>query len=289
MGKKPGEEHKRPLFVAMCGDLVDTEASFINAMASWKKVMKDWERQLVYEQQNKDFKEVWSTLDKDIALVCMCGNHDVGNRPSSASIERYKQNYGDDYLAFWANGTYNIIVNNSLFADPSDAKQMFDEQLAWLEERLIYATEKNARMIFAYGHYPWFLTHEDEEDEQITTNSLPPPGWGTNGAKFPDYYFTVPREYRKLALDLFKKYKVKACFSGHFHQNVVTKSSWGMDMIVTGPLSMTLTSDGNRKSLEPHDLGIRIVDIKQNTMCHKFYELEGEWDENKLLCQFIDE
>ena len=31
-----------------------------------------------------------------------------------------------------------------------------------------------------------------------------------------------------------------ACFLGYFHQNIVTKSSWWMDMIVTGTLTMTL-------------------------------------------------
>ena len=178
MGKKPGEEHKRPLFVCMCGDLVDTEASFDSAMASWKKVMADWERHLIFEQQNRDFKEVWSNLDSDIPMVCLCGNHDVGNRPTKQSIDEFKKNYGDDYLAFWANGTYNIVVNNNLFADPSAAEDLFDEQLEWLEGRLIYAKEQKARQIFVYGHYPWFLSDENEEDSNVTTHSHPPCGWG---------------------------------------------------------------------------------------------------------------
>ncbi len=178
MGKKPGEEHKRPLFVCMCGDLVDTEASFDSAMASWKKVMADWERHLIFEQQNRDFKEVWSNLDSDIPMICLCGNHDVGNQPTKQSIDEFKKNYGDDYLAFWANGTYNIVVNNNLFADPSAARDLFDEQLNWLEGRLIYAKEQKARQIFVYGHYPWFLKDENEEDSHIMTHSYPPNGWG---------------------------------------------------------------------------------------------------------------
>lgn len=169
---------ERPLYVCVCGDLVDTEGSFCQAMASWKKVMKEWERHLVFQQQISDWKEVWSHLDDDIALVCLCGNHDVGNRPTAKSIQTWKCAFGDDYLAFWVNGTYNIALNNCLFSDPSGAPDLFDEQLEWLEERLKYATEKSASQIFVYSHFPWFIHHEDEEDKDISGSSLPPPGWG---------------------------------------------------------------------------------------------------------------
>lgn len=41
-----GEE--RPLFVCVCGDLVDTESSFSGAIASWKKVMSGWESKCTF-------------------------------------------------------------------------------------------------------------------------------------------------------------------------------------------------------------------------------------------------
>eukprot|EP00978_Attheya_sp_CCMP212_P024372 scaffold76440_cov52-Attheya_sp.AAC.1 len=44
-----------------------------------------------------------------------------------------------------------------------------------------------------------------------------------------------------MAMLLFEEYGVTACVSGHFHQNVVAKASWGMGMIVMGPLSMSMT------------------------------------------------
>lgn len=53
------------------------------------------------DQQNEDFKRVWDTIDPEIALVCVCGNHDVGNRPNRATVERFRSAFGDDYLAFW--------------------------------------------------------------------------------------------------------------------------------------------------------------------------------------------
>ena len=60
---------------------------------------------------------------QDIPLVCLCGNHDVGNRPNAVTIEEYKREFGDDYLAFWAGGCRCIVVNTSLYNDPSDAEK----------------------------------------------------------------------------------------------------------------------------------------------------------------------
>ena len=150
------EGNERPLFVCVCGDLVDTESSFSRALASWKKVMSGWERNLVFEQQVKDFKRIWSALDPDIALVCLCGNHDVGNRPTRESITHWTSSFGDDFFAFWANGSFNISLNNCLFSDPSGAPDLFREQLIWLEEKLAYAKANDATHIFVYGHFPCF-------------------------------------------------------------------------------------------------------------------------------------
>lgn len=271
---------QRPLFVCVCGDLVDTESSFSGAIASWKKVMSGWERNLVFEQQVKDFKRVWSNLHHDIALVCLCGNHDVGNRPTRASIEHWTSSFGDDFLCFWANGTFNLCLNNCLFSNPSGAPDLFDEQLAWMESKLKYARENDATHIFVYGHFPWFLKHEEEADDYLTSYSKAPQGWGPPGSRFADGYFTVPYAQRKLAMDMFRKYDVSACFSGHFHQNVVAKTSWGMPMIVTGPLSMNLNSEIAHELAqgETNGIGMRVVDVGQErgSFTHEWMLLEEE-------------
>merc|ERR1711862_945631 len=104
-------------------------------------------------------------------------------------------------------------------------------------------------------------------------------GWGPPGSKFPDSYFTIPYERRKIAMALFRKYKVTACFSGHFHQNVVAQSSWGMPMIVTGPLSMNLfSSDGKELSKgETNGIGMRVVDVgERGKFTHKWTLLDDE-------------
>ena len=53
--------------------------------------------------------------------------------------------------SFWVNGSFNICLNNCLFSNPTGAPDLFKEQVAWLEERLIYGRENNATHIFVYG------------------------------------------------------------------------------------------------------------------------------------------
>lgn len=255
---------ERPLFCCMCGDLVDMTAGIFENKPKQAAPAERWTRQEcddVQARQNADFKEVWNDLHEDLPLVCMCGNHDVGNRPNAASIERYTSEFGDDYLSFWANGSYNIVLNTSLFSDPSDAVELYDRQLEWIQDRLQYANDNGATHIFVFGHHAWFLYDENETPESMDGKSpIPPP------ADFlppiADSYFHIPIERRKPMLDLFRRHGVTACFAGHFHQNMTSKTSWGMPMITTGPLSVVLESTGIPKDFtEPKKRGIRIVRV----------------------------
>lgn len=267
----------RPLFCCICGDLVDMTS--LIAAGETKRFRRDrWTVKECDELQEQQFRVVqkeWSQLHKDIALVCLCGNHDVGNRPTKASIERYTNLFGDDYLAFWANGTYNIILNSSLISsykgDGSDDPEIVEHyrnQWNWLVERLTYATSsKQARSIFIYSHHPWFLYKEDEDETQLPGRIMYwPDEWGPKPAGFegfPESYFPIPIKQRRKYLQLFQKHNVKACFSGHFHQNVVSHTSWGMAMIITGPLSLVLPSNGNPQRDDPNQtLGFRVVTVK---------------------------
>ena len=51
-------------------------------------------------------------------------------------------------------------------------------------------------------------------------------------------------------MELFRKYNVAASFAGHFHQNLVSETSFGMKMIITGPLSAMLESSGKKEKIK---------------------------------------
>ena len=76
----------KPAFVVVCGDIVNAWPD------SEEKVQKD---------QFNDFKEDFQAIDESIPLVCVCGNHDVGNTPTRATIKQYTDQLGDDYLRFF--------------------------------------------------------------------------------------------------------------------------------------------------------------------------------------------
>jgi serine/threonine-protein phosphatase CPPED1 len=258
----------RPLFCCVCGDLCDMEATF------WKNQQNVFTKEQcdeIQEQQRKDFQKTWSALHEDIALVCLCGNHDIGNRPTPSSIDSFKEHFGDDYLAFWSTQhSYNIVVNSTLFSNPTGAQDLYQQQLEWLEQRLQYADSQKATSIFVFGHHPWFLYTETEGADSMT---------GVSAYKqwtFPDHYFHIPKEQRMPVMDLFQKYHVTAAFSGHFHQNMVSEASFGMKMIVTSSLSDVMNSTGKPKDFdEPSTIGIRLATVndQDGSFQHRFISL----------------
>lgn len=257
------EMQNKPLFCCVCGDLVHmTSEIYCDAVNSTNSMTRE-ECDRIQDAQIFDFQEIWKDLDPSIALVCVCGNHDVGNKPTDASIERFRTRFGDDYLGFWARRTYNIVLNTSLFNDSGGAPTYFAEQLSWLEDRLQYAVKNEAEHIFVFGHHPWFLYNQDEEPADMKGYS-PLPQTGPSGLKsVDDSYFIIPKEHRLKAMALFEKYKVSAAFAGHFHQNNVSSTSFGMQMIVTSSLSLVLESTGISPDFrEAKTRGLRVVNVK---------------------------
>ena len=289
-----------PSFCCVCGDLTDMEKSF-------KTKFTDEECDKIQKQQRHDFKMIWSELNDDIALVCVCGNHDVGNRPTKDAIELFRNEFGDDHLAFWSSSNvYNIVVNTTLFSDPSydkSTEEMYRNQLRWLEERLKYVrsqplsssssssslSSQPSTTILIFGHHPWYL-YDEEEDVDTMTGSCE---WKSN--IIPDSYFIIPKHRRKVVFELFRKYNVSASFAGHFHQNLVTETSFGMKMIITGPLSAILESSGKKNTknsninnendndhdndkdeivTEPNTQGLRVVEVLDDgSINHEFVTL----------------
>ncbi|XP_014676581.1 PREDICTED: serine/threonine-protein phosphatase CPPED1-like isoform X2 [Priapulus caudatus] len=190
------------------------------------------------EAQEKDFIKLFSELDSDIPLVCVCGNHDIGNTPTHQSVQNYKATFGDDHFSFWVGGVHCIVLNSQFFKDASQVPDLLEEQDAWLDAEL-KQTGFQHRIVFQ--HIPWFLHEADEEDD----------------------YFSVDLRVRMRYLDKFKAHGVRTIFSGHYHRNA---GGWfgEMEAPVTSAIGAQLGNDSS---------GMRVVTVTEDEVLHKYYAL----------------
>jgi UDP-2,3-diacylglucosamine pyrophosphatase LpxH len=216
----------KPAFFIVCGDLVDAFPD------QWPQIRT---------AQEKDFFKVFKDLDKDIPLVCVCGNHDVGNRPTKETIQRYRSTWGDDYFSFWISGVLFIVLNSQFYEDCSLTPDMAEEQDKWLDGQLALAKSK-AKHTIVFQHIPWFLKDPDEAKE----------------------YFNIENGLRKKMLDKFYDAGVRKIFCGHYHRNT---GGWykDLELVVT-------TAIGCQIGQDPH--GFRIVKVSESGIEHKYHGLD---------------
>jgi len=214
----------RPAFFIICGDLVDAFPD------KWPDKRRE---------QEKDFFEIYNELDPEIPLVCVCGNHDVGNRPTKDTIENYKSTFGDDYFSFWFGGVHFIVLNSQLYEDYSLVEDHAVAQDKWLDEEL----EKSAKHKVIFQHIPWFLKTPDEPKE----------------------YFNIDIELRKRMLAKFKSSNVSKIFCGHYHRNAGGWDGPSLELVVTSAIGCQIGDD-------PH--GMRIVKVFEDHIEHKYHSLE---------------
>jgi len=65
---------------------------------------------------------IMGEVHPSIPLLCLCGNHDVGNRPTASSIETFKQDFGDDYFGFWVDKMKGVVINSNVYFDPTEVR-----------------------------------------------------------------------------------------------------------------------------------------------------------------------
>lgn len=215
----------RPRFVIVCGDLTNATPEHAR-----------------YQAQVKQYKQDFSKIDADIPLVCVCGNHDIGGRPTAESIASYSENFGDDYFSFWVGGVFNVVLNSTVIKDPEGAPEVLTAQQAWLNVQLAEAEKLPAKHIFLFLHHPLFLEQPDE----------------------PDQYFNIPLIRRTPLLAQLKQADVRAVFAGHYHRN--SYGQFGkMEMITTGPVGRPLGEDPS---------GFRIVKVYEGRIQHHYYGMD---------------
>lgn len=159
----------KPDFVAICGDLV----------------------QDANDQSFADYTKIRNQLE--VPYFEVCGNHDVGNKPTLKSLANYREVIGDDWYSFERKGHAFVVVNTLLWKSPVEGET--ERQDTWLKETLESFSRKK-KPVWILAHYPLFLNTPDEPDE----------------------YMNLPQTKRQELLDLFKHHGVVAVLGGHVHR-----------------------------------------------------------------------
>lgn len=214
----------RPKFLVVCGDLLD----------AWPHTEPEIRR-----QQEVDFKKVFAGLE--VPLVCVCGNHDVGNTPTPDSVSGYRSSFGDDFFSFWCSGVFFIVLNTQFYEDSSRCEELAAEQEAWLEQQLEVVRREKPKHAVVFQHIPFFLANPEEEKE----------------------YFNMAPALRQVMLDKFYDAGVRHVFCGHYHRNAGGFYK-DLEEVVTSAVGAQL---GECQQ------GFRLVRVLEDRLLHQYYAL----------------
>jgi serine/threonine-protein phosphatase CPPED1 len=196
------------------------------------------------------FRQLISEISRSIPVYLVSGNHDVGNIPDDSGISMYRCLYGKDYYRFRKGSIYGIVLNSSLMRNDSLAGQEAGMQDRWLEEILIRASRSGKRVVI-FMHHPLFLDKPVE----------------------PTGYENFPVPERTRYLELFKKYHVKAIFTGHLHRNRIIDLE-GVQQITTAALTTNFGRDSS---------GFRKVTVSKKQLFQRFIRLDSISNQNNPL------
>jgi len=216
--------YPRPKFLVVCGDIVDAFPE---------------QEPEVRRRQEVDFKKVFAGLE--IPLVCVCGNHDVGNTPTPATIAGWKSSFGDDYFSFWCGGVFFIVLNSQYYEDSSKTKQLAEAQEVWLEEQLEVVRREKPQHAVVLQHIPWFLEDPDEDKQ----------------------YFNMDQPLRQEMLEKFHSAGIRYIFCGHYHRNAGGFYK-DLEEVVTSAVGAQLGEAGQ---------GYRVVKVLEDRLVHHYYRL----------------
>ena len=206
-----------PAFVVICGDLVNVPD----------------------DKSFADFNEIKAGFT--IPCYCAPGNHDVGNEPTVASLEKYRAAVGEDYYSFEYNGYAFIIVNTQLWKSPLEGESSKHDD--WLKRELESASGKT-QGVFIIAHYPLYLKEPDEKDE----------------------YFNIPSEKRKEILTLFAEHGVVAVPAGHTHRTIINDYN-GIQLV---------NAETTSRNFDDRPLGFRVWSVTdQGPPKHEFIPLDS--------------
>lgn len=204
-----------PDFVLICGDLVGK----------------------ANEKSFADFNRIKAGFK--IPCHCAAGNHDVGNKPTAASLKNYREKIGKDYFSFEHKGYTFVVANTQLWKAPLEGES--EKHDAWFTATLKAAKERG-RPVVVVTHYPLFVKSSDEEEN----------------------YYNIEPVKRKELLALLESSGVVAMLAGHTHKLVV-KEYEGIQMV---------NGETTSKNFDKRPLGFRKwTASSEGGLNHEFVEL----------------
>jgi len=196
----------RVKFVVVCGDHTH------NLEDMWSKGdLEGGKKKRI--QELAAFKDIYSKLDETIPLVCVCGNHDVGNKPTEKTTQLYKDEFGDDYLSFWCGGVKFMVLNSQIVQGLSPSDELSIAHEKWADEEF----ERK---------------HENEPVHSIVMCHIPPFCWDPEEK---NTNFNWPKQKREMWLEKMLKANVKKVYCAHYHRRAGGKYK-ELEVVVSGAL-----------------------------------------------------
>lgn len=215
-----------PAFVVVCGDLVN-----------------EWDD----EEQLSALKQVAGSLNPDIPLHWVAGNHDVSedySHPTPKALGRYRSNFGADYYAFQNRNVSFIVIDSTVIQHPSQVPDEYEANLAFLEAELAAAKLRKSSHTIVFSHHPWFLR---EPDEDVAAQR----------------WMVIPPDRRERLLELANEAGVSAVFTGHTHRSQ-TALAGEIEMVQTTAVGCPLGDDPS---------GFRVVRVYEDRLEHETVSL----------------
>jgi len=207
-------------FVVVCGDHTH------NLENMWSKGDLEGGRKKRI-QELAAFKSIYSKLDETIPLVCVCGNHDVGNKPTEKTTQLYKEEFGDDYLSFWCGGVKFTVLNSQIVQGLSPSDELSIAHEKWADEE-------------------FEMKHENEPVHSVVMCHIPPFCWDPEEK---NTNFNWPKEKREMWLEKMVKANVKKVYCAHYHRRAGGKYK-ELEVVVSGALGTHILTKEVPRSLQ---------------------------------------
>ena len=164
----------------------------------------------------------------------------VGNKPTAASLKRYRDVIGKDYYSFEHKGYTFVVTNTQLWKAPPKGES--EKHDAWVKQTLEEAKKKRSP-VFIVAHYPLYVRSPEEQDS----------------------YYNLPLNKRKELLPLYKQCGVVAVLAGHRHRTIINNYE-GIQLV---------NGETTSKNCDKRPLGFRVWNVGSPTSVkHDFVPLK---------------